>query len=121
MPIMRWPESTKRPAPIAVTMGEPAGIGGEITLKAWQARRGSGPAFFVIDDPGRLRSVADKLGLEVPIQVIAHASEAIAFFSQCLPILPLPMRIEARLGSPDPGTAPAVLASIESAVALVQN
>ena len=38
--------------PLALTMGEPAGIGGEIALKAWQ-RRGDGvPPFYLIDDPG---------------------------------------------------------------------
>lgn len=38
-------------APIAVTMGDPAGVGPEITLKAWSALRDNGPAFFVVGDP----------------------------------------------------------------------
>ncbi len=42
-------------APLAVTMGEPAGIGGEIILKAW---RQGGQPFFCIDDPDRLRRIA---------------------------------------------------------------
>ena len=36
--------------PLALTMGEPAGIGGEITLKAWLGRTPA-PIFFAIDDP----------------------------------------------------------------------
>ncbi len=44
--------------PLALTMGEPAGIGGEIALKAW-LRRGEGvPPFYVIDDPARLAALA---------------------------------------------------------------
>ena len=58
------------PAPLALTMGEPAGIGGEITLKAWSGRgRADGqplPPFFVIDDPERLARLARDLGFEVP-------------------------------------------------------
>ena len=43
---------------IAVTSGEPAGIGGEIALKAWATRDAQTPAFFIIDDPERLRAIA---------------------------------------------------------------
>jgi len=47
------------PAPVALTMGEPAGIGGEIALKAW-LRRGDGlPFFFAIDNPSRLRRLKE--------------------------------------------------------------
>src|SRR4028119_173111 len=40
--------------PLALTMGEPAGIGGEIALGAWRALRGSGPAFVLVGDAERL-------------------------------------------------------------------
>ncbi len=53
--------------PLALTMGEPAGIGGEIALKAW-LRRGEGVTpFYVIDDPGRLAGLTRRLGISVPI------------------------------------------------------
>ena len=52
-----------RALPLAVTMGEPAGIGGELTLKAWLARRGGGRPFFTIDCPFRLTELAHQLGL----------------------------------------------------------
>ena len=39
---------TARPQPLALTMGEPAGIGGEITLKAWRARANLPAVFFAI-------------------------------------------------------------------------
>ena len=43
-----------QPLPLALTMGEPAGIGGEIAIKAWLRRAEGVPPFYVIDDPGRL-------------------------------------------------------------------
>ena len=54
--------------PLALTMGEPAGIGGEITLKAWLGRTPA-PIFFAIDDPERLARLAAALGLDVPVAV----------------------------------------------------
>ena len=46
---------TARSLPVALTMGEPAGIGGEIALKAWlRGRSQSVPDFFTIDDPARI-------------------------------------------------------------------
>ena len=50
--------------PLALTMGDPAGIGGEIALAAW--RQGGVPPFFVIDDADRLALLADSLGWAVP-------------------------------------------------------
>ncbi len=36
--------------PLALSLGDPAGIGPEITVKAWRALRQSGPAFVVVGD-----------------------------------------------------------------------
>ena len=44
----------RRVAPIALTMGEPSGIGGEITIKAWKNYRSELGPFFLIDDPVRI-------------------------------------------------------------------
>ena len=52
-------------APLALTMGDPAGIGGELTAKAWQARHAIGPVFCALDDPARLAA------LGVPVREIA--------------------------------------------------
>jgi 4-hydroxythreonine-4-phosphate dehydrogenase len=51
------------PLPLAVTMGEPAGIGGELSLKAWLARKPATRPFCVLDDPARLATLARDLGL----------------------------------------------------------
>ena len=64
--------------PIALTMGEPAGIGGEIALMAWSGRgRGAPlPPFFVIDDPARQTKLAAARGIEAPVQPIDRPAQA---------------------------------------------
>ncbi|HRQ80858.1 MAG TPA: 4-hydroxythreonine-4-phosphate dehydrogenase PdxA [Azospirillaceae bacterium] len=106
--------------PLAVTMGEPAGIGGELTLSAWRLRREDGPAFFVIDDPERLRELAAALGWPVPVVKIAAPQDALRVFGDALPVLPLGARILATPGKPDPANGAAVISSINQAVALTR-
>ena len=103
--------------PLAVTMGEPAGIGGEILLEAWRRRRENDPALFALDDPERLRRLSADLGRPVPVAAIADPAEAAAAIRTALPVLPLGHALRARPGVPDPADAPAILASIARAVA----
>ena len=108
--------------PIAVTMGDPAGIGGEITLMAWRARREKNlPAFFMLDDPARLQRLAQDVGLDVPMRAVQSAAEATAAFPRALPVLPLALPAPVQLGKPNPANAPAVIAAIDRAVALVRR
>lgn len=105
---------------LALTMGDPAGVGGDITLKAWIGR-GEGPAFFVIDDAERLTALAARLKLDVPVQAIDDPAHAADLFATALPVLHHPLNIPAIPGTPDAANAPAIIASIERAVALVQG
>ena len=106
--------------PLALTAGEPAGIGGEITLKAWLARERAGlRPFFAIDDPRRLESLAALLGLGVPVAPIAAPAEAAAVFATALPVLPMGFPAPVVPGRLDPANAPAVIAAIATAVRLV--
>lgn len=108
--------------PLALTMGEPAGIGGDITLKAWAARHEAGlPPFVVLDDPARLVALAAKLGLAVPVQAVSSPEEAVALFDSALPVLPVGLGTAVIAGKPDPANGAAVIASIDQAVALVQG
>ena len=107
--------------PLALTMGEPAGIGGEITLAAW-LRRGEGvPPFFALDDPDRLAALARRLGLAVPIREIGIAEEAVGCFADALPVLPVILAARVEPGHPSGVNAAAVVAAIERAVALVRS
>ncbi len=105
-------------SPLVLTMGEPAGIGGEITLKAWAGRHASAP-FFVIDDPARLEQTALRMGLDVPLRVIGAPGDAPGVFTEALPVLEIALAAEAVPGIPDPANAKAVQAAIETAVRLV--
>ena len=107
--------------PLALTMGEPAGIGAEIALKAWQGRNGGTPLFFLLDDPPRLRRLAEHLGLDISIRDIDSPAEAAAVFFSCLPVLPRPLAADPVPGQPDPANANAVRGAIEAAVRLVRS
>ena len=104
--------------PLALTMGDPAGVGGEIGLQAWLRRRSGVPPFFAIDDPVRLARLGHDLGFEVPICTIAHPDEAIDLFADSLPVLASPLDEDPVPGRPSPNNAKAVVASIETAVRL---
>lgn len=108
-------------APLALTMGEPAGIGGEIAFDAWSQLHKSGPAFFVIDDPARLIDLRARVGARVPIETIASPSEAAGIFPSGLPVLPVGVEVKSKAGKPQPGSAAAVVRSIEMAVRFAQS
>ncbi len=103
-------------------MGDPAGVGPELSLRAWQALSGDpkAPAFFYIGDGDLLAETGRRLGLEVPIARIDAPRQAPTTFVQALPVLHHPLAVAAEPGHLDPANAPAVLQSIESAVALTQ-
>jgi 4-hydroxythreonine-4-phosphate dehydrogenase len=107
--------------PLAVTMGEPAGIGGEIALKAW-LRRGEGlPPFYLIDDPDRLGRLARALGWPVAIRAIDAPDRALSVFAEALPVAPLGASPLGQPGKPAPGDAALVLRAIDTAVADVRD
>jgi 4-hydroxythreonine-4-phosphate dehydrogenase len=107
--------------PLALTMGEPAGIGGEIALKAWLEIRDDLPPFYLIDDPDRLASLARRLDWPVPIQPVDAPDRASFVFASALPVVPIDTAIRARPGHPDPTDAPAILGAIQTAVRDVRN
>lgn len=104
-------------APSVLTMGEPAGIGGELTLKAWLGFRDRLAPFFTLDNPERLRKIAADNGWDINITEIGSPAEATGVFADALPVLPLAADAQAHAGNPCTHTAKAVLESIERAVA----
>ncbi len=101
-------------------MGEPAGIGGEIALRAWTKRRAP---FFVIDSPGRLEAIARRFAISCPVRSIAAPDEAAAVFATALPVLPLSVPLTAPVspGAPDERNGPAVVGAIDRAIDLAQT
>ncbi|HET7409275.1 MAG TPA: 4-hydroxythreonine-4-phosphate dehydrogenase PdxA, partial [Paracoccaceae bacterium] len=101
--------------PLALTMGDPAGIGGEIAFEAWRRRDGL-PPFFVIDDPARLRAIAPD-----PVETIDGPEQAASVFRRALPVLPLSLPAPSHPGVAEPLNAPATIESIMRAVALARS
>ena len=108
--------SARLALPLALTLGEPAGIGPDITLIAWQRRvEFRLPPFYVLADPQLLMRRAEQLGLDVPV-ALAVPETAGAAFATVLPVVDLNLRVSAQPGRPDSSSAAAAIAAIRRAV-----
>ena len=99
--------------PVAVSCGEPAGIGLEVALAAWQELKDEVP-FFVIGDPGHMPE-------DAPVAVIEAPGKAARVAQDGLPMLPHAFRAPTRAGQPSPENAHGVVEVIRRAVSLVQE
>jgi 4-hydroxythreonine-4-phosphate dehydrogenase len=103
--------------PLALTLGEPAGIGPDISLAVWQRRDELAlPPFYLIGDARYLAARAKRLGLDVPVAEVAPAGAAAAF-AKSFPVVDGGVKVTAAPGKPDATSAPAAIAAIERAVA----
>jgi len=103
-------------APIALTMGEPAGIGPDVTLAAWLRRDEFAlPPFYCLADPPLLAERARLIGLDCPVVTVSPAEAATAF-QRALPVVPLAAKIRATAGKPDTANAQGVIEAIARAV-----
>jgi 4-hydroxythreonine-4-phosphate dehydrogenase len=102
--------------PIALTSGEPAGIGPDITIKAWLRRKELKlPAFYLLGDPGFLGQRAKALGLKLRLAEV-RAEEVLDTCPNALPVVATGHPANAKPGAPDGTSADAALASIRQAV-----
>jgi 4-hydroxythreonine-4-phosphate dehydrogenase len=102
--------------PLALTSGEPAGIGPDITIKAWLRRNELKlPAFYLLGDPGFLSHRARVLGLDLRLAEV-RAEEACDAFADALPVVAIGRPATAQPGIPDGTSAEAAMASIRQAV-----
>ncbi|MGR3616661.1 MAG: 4-hydroxythreonine-4-phosphate dehydrogenase PdxA [Paracoccaceae bacterium] len=99
--------------PVAVSCGEPAGIGPELAVKAWQSLKDSCP-FYWIGDPRHLPKGA-------PVHIVSDPTQAIDASASALPVLPLNFATDTVPGEPDGRNASGVIASIEAAVSHVKT
>jgi 4-hydroxythreonine-4-phosphate dehydrogenase len=103
--------------PLALTLGEPAGIGPDLALAIWHRRAELEiPRFYILGDPDFLRRRANRLGLDVPVAVVRPVAAAAAF-SSALPVVAIDIAVTAEPGHPDRSSAPAAIASIRRGVA----
>ncbi len=95
------------PAPVlALTMGDPAGIGPEITRKAWTMLRRDGPVFALFGDPD---------AVDAPVRCITDPRDAARHFADAIPVVDVPLACPARPGKPDVTNAASVIESIARA------
>ena len=103
--------------PLALTLGEPAGIGPDLTIHLWRRRAEFRlPPFYLVGHPEFIKRRAQLLGVEIAVSVVAPP-QAIECFQRALPIVPLDVTITAMPGKPDASSAPAAIDSIRRAVA----
>ncbi|GAC1042684.1 4-hydroxythreonine-4-phosphate dehydrogenase PdxA [Rhizobium sp. No.120] len=104
--------------PLALTQGDPAGIGPDITLAAWLRRSELNlPPFLFLGDAAVLAARASLLGLTVPFSV-ADPANACDIFHNALPVLPIEAGMDVVAGKPHVATAKGTIAAIETAVSL---
>ena len=102
---------------LALTLGEPAGIGPDIAIAAWLKRREFNlPAFYLIGDSAFVKARASALNAPITVSDI-KPEDASAAFPDTLPIVKTGITTTARPGQPDDSSAPSAIASIRHAVA----
>lgn len=110
-----------RQRPLALTQGDPAGIGPELALAAWRQREERAlPPFAYLGNAAVLARLAEELGLAVPLRNVGW-SEAEACFATALPVIELENASPAQPGVPDPVNAAGVIEAIERGVAAVES
>jgi len=108
--------------PLALTCGDPSGIGPEIALQAWLRTHDDPDAsrFFIVGDPANFVSLAARLGWVVPVAETDPAT-ASSLFAQALPVVPIGMSVTGAPGTPDAQDAAITIRSIEQCVAFVKE
>src|ERR1700761_9286931 len=102
--------------PLALTLGEPAGIGPDIAIEAWLRRNElSLPPFYLLGDCGFLRNRAKMLGLDAKLAEVG-VEDAVTTFADALPVVTTGVAATAQPGLPDDNSATAAIASIRRAV-----
>ncbi|WP_182085695.1 4-hydroxythreonine-4-phosphate dehydrogenase PdxA [Aureimonas sp. ME7] len=105
--------------PLAVTAGEPSGVGIDITLAAFAKRESLGlPEFFLLADPEMVARRAERLGLDIAIRTIGAPSET-SSDRESLAVLPLVNPHGEAPGRPDPANAAGTIEAIDRATRLV--
>lgn len=104
--------------PLGVTMGEPAGIGPEVVIKAWQTRKSHNLSpFFLIGAIGALKAHR----LSCPVERIDHPSKAVSIFPHALPVFDIQLAHTVKPGQIDQSNAAMVVEAIDKAGAWAMN
>lgn len=108
--------------PLALTMGDPAGIGPDLALEAWRQRDKTGvPPYLVLGDVDLLAERAATLGVDIALAPLADTTEACSAWTHALPVVPIRLPVPIQAGTPDPDAGPAVIEAIEAGVDMVRS
>jgi 4-hydroxythreonine-4-phosphate dehydrogenase len=103
--------------PLAISLGDPAGIGPEVIAKCWDNRDSFGlPPFVAIGDPRSVAAVWDG-----PIEMVDDPRQADAAFDYGRPLIQLNVPREDVPGHPSVAGAHTSLDSLEMAVGLARS
>jgi 4-hydroxythreonine-4-phosphate dehydrogenase len=107
--------------PLALTAGDPSGIGPEIAIAAWLRRtENTVPPFYLLSDPASVAACVRRLGLDIPI-VETTPEESATRYPEGLPIVPLAARFVDAPGLPDKANAKGIIEAIDRAVSDVMS
>ncbi len=109
--------SPHRRTPLALSLGDPAGVGPEIVAKAWSALRDTGPPFVVVGEHD-LMAAAMPARMKGAVRRVSSPGEAMEVFASALPVIDLPLVSPVVAGKSSPAHAGAVIRWIETAVGL---
>jgi len=108
--------------PLALTMGEPAGIGPELALKAWLDRENTkSPPFVLIASQVQMARCSSQMGFDVTCHKVESCAEAAEVFPYALPLLALDEDCEVSPGQLDPTATHCIIGAIETAVKLASR
>jgi 4-hydroxythreonine-4-phosphate dehydrogenase len=103
--------------PIVLTMGDAAGVGPELSLRAWRDRKQHGlQPFAIYADLELMRSTAASLGADLPVEAISDVGESLGVFDRALPVVPIALSERARAGEPTAANGAATILAIKRAV-----
>lgn len=104
-------------APLALSVGDPSGIGPEIAIAAWRLRNEADvPGFYLLADPALVAARASALGIDIQVAETQPAGAA-KLFASALPVVPLAATFIDAPGLPDKQNAAGIVEAIDRAVA----
>lgn len=106
--------------PLAVSMGDPAGIGLELAARVAADKRAA-PPFFFIGDSDALQRAARRIGVTLPALRVIHAAREVGEAGDAFVVLETPTAMEEVPGEPDPVNADVTIACIERGVAAARE
>jgi len=106
--------------PLALTMGDPAGIGPEIAIRAWRERAGGRvPPFAIFGDVESIRARCVGHDVDVDVVAVPDARAASTVFDRAIPVVNVALATPALPGLPNAANGPATILAIKRAVAAV--